>query len=75
MDCLFSALRILYGSDKLVAQFFPKVGADRVVIDPKLNFGHPTLARTGHAAHAIAERNIAGESIKLLAEDYGISEE
>ncbi|MCG3114616.1 MAG: DUF433 domain-containing protein [Candidatus Manganitrophus sp. SA1] len=44
-----------------------------VVIDPTLAFGRPVLAGTGIATHVIAERYKAGESIKELAEDYGLS--
>ncbi|MFI5176123.1 MAG: DUF433 domain-containing protein [Terriglobia bacterium] len=45
-----------------------------VVIDPLISFGKPTLVGTGIPTAVIAERFHAGDSIEILAEDYGRAE-
>lgn len=42
-----------------------------IVIDPRIQFGRPCIAGTGVPTSAIVERFKAGDSVKLLAEDYG----
>jgi uncharacterized protein (DUF433 family) len=42
-----------------------------IVIDPHMSFGRPVLSGTGIATIMIAERYAAGDSIALLADDYG----
>ena len=42
-----------------------------IVIDPRLSAGRPVIAGTGLATELIAERYKAGESIAVLARDYG----
>lgn len=42
-----------------------------IVIDPRLSAGRPVIAGTGLATELIAERYKAGESIAVLAQDYG----
>jgi len=42
-----------------------------VVIDPYVSFGRPVLVGTGIRTAIIAERLKAGESIDMLADDYG----
>lgn len=42
-----------------------------VFIDPRVSFGRPSLARCNVPTSVIAERYKAGDSIKLLADDYG----
>ena len=42
-----------------------------IVIDPRLSAGRPVIAGTGLATELIAERYKAGESITVLARDYG----
>ena len=42
-----------------------------IVIDPRLSAGRPVIAGTGLATELIAERYKAGESITILAQDYG----
>jgi uncharacterized protein (DUF433 family) len=46
-----------------------------VVIDPKIRSGKPCIAGTGIPTGIISERHRAGDSIALLAEDYGRSPE
>lgn len=42
-----------------------------IAIDPRVCFGKPCIAGTGIPTRIIAERHEAGDSIALLAEDYG----
>lgn len=42
-----------------------------VVIDPRLQFGRPCLVGTGIPVDVLVERFEAGDTIDLLAEDYG----
>ena len=42
-----------------------------VAIDPTVKFGKPCISGTGIPTSIIAERYTAGDSIRLLAEDYG----
>ena len=43
-----------------------------VVIDPGVSYGRPVLVGTGIPTAVLAERYKAGDSIKGLAEDYGV---
>jgi uncharacterized protein (DUF433 family) len=45
----------------------PKV----VMIDPDISFGRPVIVGTGIPIEVLADRYQAGESVELLAEDYG----
>ena len=45
-----------------------------VVIDPALKFGRPCLVGTGVPTSMLAERFKAGDTIRHLAQDYGIDE-
>lgn len=59
-------------------RLFPFLSADtsdekpRVAIDPEIAFGRPILQRVGVSTATIADRIDAGESIKEVAEDYGL---
>lgn len=46
-----------------------------VVVDPRVQFGRPCLARRGVPTGAIADRYKAGDGIGLLAQDYGCTSE
>lgn len=46
-----------------------------VVIDPRLSFGRPVLARIAVPTEIISDRFRAGDSIPELAEDYRVGEE
>ncbi len=46
-----------------------------VSINPLVSFGRPVIAGTGVPTEIIAERFYAGDSLKDLTEDYGITEE
>ena len=43
-----------------------------VVIDPRVQFGRPCLSGTGMPTAVIAERHQAGDSIREIADDYGL---
>lgn len=42
-----------------------------VVMNPRVQFGRPCIAGTGIPTSVIAERYVAGDSIRELAQDYG----
>lgn len=46
-----------------------------ILIDPKISFGRPMLARKGIPVEIVAERYRAGESIDELRKDYECSQE
>jgi uncharacterized protein (DUF433 family) len=46
-----------------------------VSIDPRIRSGKPCISGTGIPTSIIAERREAGDSIALLAKDYGRSQE
>ena len=68
-----------------ISQLFPIVSllgkninkgrADRVVIDPKVNFGKPYLLYKGIPTDAIAQRFISGEWIEDIKEDFKITKD
>lgn len=68
--------RVEWDSSRLPARFYPfppYVGAadDRqIVIDARLAFGRPILARKGISTWSIAQRLDAGESVDAVAADY-----
>ena len=47
----------------------------RIVVDPHVSFGRPSLAGTGIPTSVVAERYKAGESMNSLTADYGCSRE
>jgi uncharacterized protein (DUF433 family) len=63
----------------LPCRFFPplpnRMGVKSVVIDPRVSFGRPVLARLGVSTGVIVDRVNAGESPQDLAADYGATRE
>lgn len=52
----------------------PSDGSPRlIVIDPRIRFGRPTVARTGTPTDVLFERYRAGDSVAALAEDYDLT--
>ncbi|MCI4430438.1 MAG: DUF433 domain-containing protein [Burkholderiales bacterium] len=45
-----------------------------VVVDPKLGFGRPVLARAGVTTEVIQDRFLAGDSPREMAQDYAVDE-
>jgi uncharacterized protein (DUF433 family) len=52
----------------------PTEGRGRIVIDPDVGFGRPTIVGRGIGTAAIVARIDAGEAVGAVAEDYDISE-
>lgn len=48
--------------------------ARTVVVDPKLAFGRPVLAKAGVTTAVIQDRCLAGDSPREMASDYGVDE-
>ncbi len=46
-----------------------------IVIDPAVQGGHPTIVGTRITVSILAERFAAGDSVRLLAEDYDLETE
>ena len=47
-------------------------GTRTIVIDPRISFGRPTIAGSGISTEALISRIDAGESVDVLADDYGL---
>lgn len=61
---------------ELPSRIYPYiVGADQqkvIAIDPCIGFGRPILIHKGISTEVIVDRIDAGESVEMLAEDYGL---
>ena len=69
-------LKRLEFDDGRVVRLYPftrpgNVGPKKILIDPRLSFGRPVLAKMCIPVDVIGDRYKAGESIDELAEDYG----
>jgi len=53
----------------------PREQPRTVVIDPRVSFGRPVVAGTGIPTAVLAEQFKAGDTVPVLAKDYGASEE
>ena len=47
-------------------------GTKTIVIDPRISFGRPTIAGSGISTEALISRIDAGETVDVLAADYGL---
>jgi len=47
----------------------------RIIIDPRVSFGRPTIEDTGVPTEAIADRWTAGEDVESLVDDFRLSRE
>jgi uncharacterized protein (DUF433 family) len=74
-----SLRRVEHDADGLAARLFPFVRTGTgdepksIVVDPRISFGRPVLAKTGIPASTIVSRLKAGESLESIANDYGIT--
>ena len=50
-----------------------KQAPTHIEVDPFIAFGRPTITGTGVPVEIIASRKRAGDSIRFIAKDYGIS--
>ena len=66
--------RITFDEFSLPARLYPVDTDTRnvIVIDPRIAFGRPIIARRGISTAAIVDRINAGESEKEVAKDYGL---
>jgi len=62
-----SLARVEHDQDGLASRLFP------FVVDPRLSFGKPVVAKTGVPVSVIVGRYRAGEDVAEIAKDYGIS--
>lgn len=65
--------KIKFNSDQLAEKYFPLNGSDKIVIDPKLQFGQPIISGTRIKAEIINDFHEAGESNELICEMYNLS--
>jgi uncharacterized protein (DUF433 family) len=73
-----SLARVEHDADGLASRLFPFVRGDGkepkvIVVDPRLSFGRPVVAKTGVPVSIIVGRYRAGEDVAAIAKDYGIS--
>lgn len=81
-EVLEASLQRIDWEGGLAARLYPWIrsgelahGPRTIVIDPRRGFGQPVIAGTGIEARIVAGRFRAGESILVLAEDYGVAPE
>ncbi len=63
-----------YGDDGYADRLFPRLAGSShhaVVLDPRISYGQPCLARLGIKVDAVSARFRAGETIAEIARDYG----
>lgn len=71
--------RIDWDRSKFPVRLHPFVAAEPqsdstpIVIDANISFGRPVMERAGVSTATIAERIDAGETIKAVADDYGLT--
>jgi uncharacterized protein (DUF433 family) len=58
----------LYPFSRVPAEGSPRA----IVMDPRIRFGRPTIAGQGVPTDILFERHQAGDSLGVLADDYGI---
>ena len=67
--------KIQFNEKNLAEKFFPLAGSNRIVVDPKYQFGQPVIAGTRIKAEIINDFYKAGESITLICKLYKLSKE
>jgi uncharacterized protein (DUF433 family) len=67
--------RIQFNDNKLAEKYFPLEGSDKIVVDPKLQFGQPVISGTRIKAEIIHDFYSAGESKELICKLYNLSYE
>jgi len=78
-DIVEAHLKRLEWEDNVVSCLYPFTRLNQfdsprsVLIDPRFSFGRPILKESRVETAVVAERYKAGDSIKLLARDYGCS--
>ena len=64
--------KIDFGKDNLAQRFYPLNNSKLVVVDPKHQFGQPTVSGRNITTSAIRKLHDGGESIKNIADLYDI---
>jgi len=74
--------RVERGVDGLPVKLYPFPGSQsgvdaprHIVVDPAVSFGRPVIAGTGVPTQEVAARMRAGEEVRELADDFGVSEQ
>jgi len=67
--------KIKFNDKKLAERYFPLDGSDKIVVDPKLQFGQPVITGTRIKAEIIHDFYNAGESKELICKLYNLSNE
>ena len=65
--------KINFGNDKLAHKFFPLETSKNIVVDPKHQFGQPTISGTNILAATIYDWHLGKEEDNFIAELYNIS--
>lgn len=72
-------LRRIQWEDRLAVRFFPpppsRPEATSVMLDPRVSFGRPVLARLGVSTAVVVDRINAGEDLAALSKDYGATDD
>ncbi|MGK4008363.1 DUF433 domain-containing protein [Sorangium sp. So ce1036] len=81
-EALDASLARIDWEGNLAARLYPWVRSaglgsqpKTIVVDPRRGFGQPVIAGTGIEARIVTERYRAGESVVLLAKDFGVGVE
>lgn len=67
VDCL---RRVEKDSAGIPRRLFPRKDHSGIVIDPRVNFGRPSIAAAGIPTEVVFERFSSGEDLDFLAKDY-----
>ncbi len=72
--------RVVHDQGHLASQYWPISPTQRdrservIVVDPRISFGRPVIAKRGISTAAISDRADAGEPISEIAADYDLEE-
>lgn len=66
--------KVEFGDNNLAQRFFPLKNSKLIVVDPKHQFGQPTIAGRNITVSTIKKLNEAGQSIKEIALMYSIND-
>jgi uncharacterized protein (DUF433 family) len=64
-----------YDEDGKPYRWWPRGRDGAVLVDPRIAFGQPVLARTGIRTDTVLDRFMAGESIDEIADEYDLTAE
>lgn len=65
--------RVSYDSNNIANKYYPLENSENIVVNPKKQFGQPTVEGTGIKTKTIYSLHIAGESDKTISKLYDIS--